>query len=71
MPRIELQTAYKVEIIESERGWGQKVDEVIYFDNEPEAIAYAADYNKKYNPPLKKGEHVPDWYMAAYYVGRN
>ena len=29
--------AYSVDIIESECGWGSKLDETIYFDNEAEA----------------------------------
>jgi hypothetical protein len=71
MPRIEnLQKIYRVDIIESERGWGSKVDESIYFDNQEEAVKYANDYNDKYNPPLKPGEGVPDWYMYADYVGK-
>lgn len=70
MPRVELKTAYRVNIIESERGWGQKVDETLYFDNADEAKQYANDYNTKYNPPLKPGEGVPDWYMYASYEGK-
>lgn len=71
MPRIEnLTTAYRVDIIESERGWGSKIDETIYFDNEMEARTYAKDYNEKYNPPLKPGQGVPDWYMYASYEGK-
>lgn len=58
---------YRVDMIESERGWGQRVDDSIYFDNEAEAIQYVKDYNEKYNPPQ---ETVPDWYMIAEYVGR-
>lgn len=60
---------YKVNIIESERGWGSKIDETIYFDNEAEARQYAKAYNDKHNPPLKPGEGVPDWYMIAEYAG--
>jgi hypothetical protein len=66
MPRIaHIPQAYRVDIIESERGWGQKVDESIYFDNEAEARQYAIDYNRKYN----NLDYVPDWYMRAEYVG--
>lgn len=63
------QSTFRVDIIESEAGWGSKVDETIYFDNETEARQYATDYNDKYNPPLKKGESVPSWYMIAQYAG--
>ena len=67
MARIDKPTAaYRVDIIESERGWGSKIDESIYFDNEVEAKEYAADYNRKYNTTTD----VPDWYMRADYVGK-
>jgi hypothetical protein len=71
MPRInKLQEAYRVDIIESERGWGSKIDETIYFDSEAEAREYVREYNEKYNPPLKPGQGVPDWYMVAEYAGK-
>lgn len=57
--------ALRVDIIESERGWGSKIDETIYFDNEEEARQWVRDYNMKYN---NKG-HIPDWYMIAEYKG--
>lgn len=66
MPRVELKTAYRVDIIESERGWGSKIDETIYFDNEAEARKYAIDYNLKYNTATE----APDWYMRADYCGK-
>lgn len=67
MPRItNLPQAYRVDIIESERGWGQKIDETLYFDNEDEARNYADDYNHKHNTL----DYVPDWYMRAEYVGK-
>lgn len=67
MPRIEkLPTAYRVDLIESERGWGQKIDETLYFDNEVEARQYALDYNLKHN----NLDYVPDWYIRAEYRGR-
>lgn len=53
-------------MIESERGWGQKIDEVIYFDNEAEAKKYVEDYNKEYN----NQKFVPDWYIVAEYRGK-
>lgn len=65
MPQVKLESRYKVVIIESERGWGSKVDEVLYFDNEAEARQYVRDYNDKYNPPGP----APDWYMLARYEG--
>ena len=66
MAEISLQTAFKVVIIESERGWGQKIDEVKYFDNETEARQFVTNYNNEYNPPGP----APDWYMMAKYEGR-
>jgi len=50
----------KVEIIESERGWGQKVDSVKTFPSLKKAEAFVVKYNSKNNLP-----EVPDWYMYA------
>ena len=44
----------------SERGWGQRVDEVLEFDTWQEAIDYVKDYNAKNTEDI-----VPDWYMYA------
>jgi hypothetical protein len=51
---------WKVTIIESERGWGQRVDEVKEFKSYEEAKKYQIDFNAKNNK-----DRVPDWYMAA------
>lgn len=59
------QATFKVNIIESERGWGSKIDETIYFDNEAEARLYVKTYNDKHN----NKDYVPDWYMVAEYAG--
>jgi hypothetical protein len=64
MAEIKLQQAYRVEIIESERGWGTKIDEVKYFDSEEDAKFFCKNYNKD-NPDGP----APDWYMIANYVG--
>lgn len=64
MPRVNPTPAHRVDIIESERGWGQKIDETIYFDNEPEAREYVRQYNRR-----NTAKEVPDWYMYAEYVG--
>jgi hypothetical protein len=64
MPRIEKPVAHRVDIIEYERGWGSKVDEVIYFDNKEEAIKYCEDFNAQ-----NTATEVPDWYMIAEYRG--
>lgn len=50
----------KVVIIESERGWGQKVDEVKTFNTRKEAVDFVNEFNKGNNLP-----YVPDWYMYA------
>lgn len=50
----------KVYIIESERGWGQRVDEVMEFDDRLEAEKFVAQYNAANDKP-----YVPDWYMFA------
>mgnify|MGYP000623760698 CR=1 FL=1 len=50
-----------VAIIESEAGWGQKVDELIDFDTYEEAENFVSEYNTKYNSQKK----VPGWYMMA------
>lgn len=50
----------KVLIIESERDWGQRVDEVKEFDTDKEADDYIKKYNKSNNKSV-----VPDWYMYA------
>ncbi len=65
MPEIKLQPAFRVDLIEYERGWGSKVDEVKYFDTEPEAKQYCVEFNAK-NTSLT----APDWYMVADYRGK-
>jgi len=56
---------FAVDIIESEAGWGSKVDETLYFDDEPSAKQYVKEYNDKHNPPGP----TPSWYMIAQYRG--
>ena len=51
---------WKVTIIESERGWGQKVDEVKEFNSYEDAKRFQMEFNKE-NTALV----APDWYMAA------
>ena len=53
-------------IIESEAGWGIRIDEVKEFLTREEAIQYAKDYNTEHNP---SGE-TPSWYMYAYVEGQ-
>ena len=52
---------FKVQIIESEAGWGRKLDSEKEFETEEEARQFCKDYNNKYNP---EGP-VPEWYMYA------
>ena len=51
---------FAIEIIESEAGWGQRLDETKYFETYEEAEKFMKDYNKENN--LSK---VPSWYMYA------
>lgn len=51
---------YQVKIIESERGWGSKVDEVINFNSLKEANDFVSNYNKQNNK-----DYVPDIYWRA------
>lgn len=60
-------SVYRVDIIESERGWGSRLDEVLYFDNEQEAREYCLKYNTNNTAPIFP---VPDWYMIAQYRGK-
>jgi hypothetical protein len=50
----------RVLIIESERGWGQKVDEVKTFPSMQSAKKFCKKYNSSKNESV-----VPDWYMYA------
>lgn len=54
-----------VHIIESERGWGQRLDEVREFDTREDAEKFVREFNAENNKPV-----VPDWYMYARIVGR-
>ena len=60
-------TVYRVVLTEYERGWGSKPWDTLYFDNEPEARKYAADYNTEHNTATS----APDWYVVAAYAGSN
>ena len=60
MPELNLGEIWKVGIIESERGWGQKVVEAKFFDNQKDAATFASEFNSE-----NIEEHVPDWYIYA------
>jgi len=49
-----------VQIIESERGWGQRLDETKEFPTYEKAEAFIKEFNSK-----NTEDTVPDWYMAA------
>ena len=64
MAQINRPVGYRVDLIEYERGWGSKIDETLYFDNEEEARQYCKDFNAK-----NTAKEAPDWYMIADYRG--
>lgn len=51
---------YTAVIIESERGWGSKIDDVREFDTEKERDDFIFEYNLQ-----NTGTFAPDWYMRA------
>lgn len=51
---------WKVKIIESELGWGQRVDEIKEFELEEEALLFVKEFNSK-----NDADKTPDWYMYA------
>lgn len=53
--------AWAVDIMESERGWGQKIDDTHYFLSEQEARDFERLYNKEFNSK----DYTPSWYMQA------
>lgn len=67
MARIPKPTTrvFVVEFTEYERGWGQKLCNTEYYDNEQEARQRAIDYNAKHNT----AKEAPDWYVRADYRG--
>ncbi len=58
-------SAWRVDIIESESGWGSKIDETKYFDSEQAAKDFVESYNAKDDEPI-----TPYWYMYAQYLGK-
>lgn len=50
----------KVAIIEYERGWGQRIDEIKTFSTMDSAQAFIKKYNSYNTSPT-----APDWYMQA------
>ncbi len=52
--------AFKVEIIESERGWGSKVDDYMICLSQQDAELFKEEFNS-FNISVT----IPEWYMAA------
>lgn len=52
---------FAVDIIESERGWGSKVEDTFFFITQEEA----KNFVKKYNQHFNSEDTVPNWYMVA------
>lgn len=57
-------TVHIVNLIEHERGWGSRIDEVKEFPTKQEAMDYVVEFNSK-----NIAQTVPDWYMVAEYAG--
>lgn len=55
-----MSTKWTVTIIESERGWGQRVDEVKEFGDYDAARKFVDEFNAENDK-----DEVPDWYMYA------
>jgi hypothetical protein len=60
MPELNLGEIWKVRIIESERGWGQRDGGAKFFDNQQEAEDFVHEFNS-----ANIEDHVPYWYMYA------
>lgn len=52
--------SFKVALIEFERGWGSKIDEVREFSTREERDAFIVEFNSQIDKDI-----VPDWYMIA------
>jgi len=55
-----MKTVVKVPVIESERGWGSKIDDYMICLNVENAKDFIINFNKSNNE-----DTVPDWYMFA------
>lgn len=62
---FDLDVVHVVEMEEYERGWGSRVDDVLYFSTEEQAIIFMKEYNEKHNTET----YVPDWYIVPRYKG--
>lgn len=60
VPQTMIEAKYRIDIIESEKGWGKRVDESLYFDSKEEAELYRVKFNAQ-----NTGSKTPDWYQYA------
>lgn len=51
---------FKAALLEFERGWGSRVDEIREFETEEERDRFIAEFNAK-----NTADVAPDWYMIA------
>jgi len=54
------QQPVRVAIMESEKGWGSRIDEIKNFNCPTKAQQFVDDFNSENNLDV-----VPDWYMYA------
>jgi hypothetical protein len=59
--KTEPRKRFRVLMIEPERGWGQRIDEVRRFKTLGAARGFCTRYNRKYN----NQPTTPDWYIKA------
>ena len=45
MTKVSRTAKYRVDIMEFEHRWGSRVDAILYFDNEAEALRYVTTFN--------------------------
>ena len=55
-----MKKVFLVTVIESERGWGKKIDDYMVCQNEDDAKIFIYEFNLENNKVV-----VPDWYMMA------
>lgn len=58
---VVVTSQWEVDLIESERGWGQKIDSTRRF----EAFKEAVEFQQEFNAENDFTKDVPDWYMIA------
>lgn len=59
-PTVHKICAVEVQVIESERGWGSKIDETKIFNNLADAEKFVNEFNSH-----NTESSAPDWYMYA------